>query len=175
MAYVASAATAIRSEEADGYLDNLLVRQVDRASWLATRATIILSVVLVAGPAAGVGFWLSAHSGTPPTIGELTAAGLNATAPAILLLGFAILAVGFTPSWTSTVCYALIAWSFLTAMLGSTLHLSHWILDTSLLQHPALAPTTNPNWHIVAAYAILSALLATAGTVRFTRRDLRPA
>jgi ABC-2 type transport system permease protein len=175
MAYVASAATAIRSEEADGYLDNLLVRQVGRASWLATRATIVLAVVLVAGPAAGVGFWLSAHSGTSLTIGELTAAGLNATAPAILLLGFAILAVGFTPNWTSTVCYALIAWSFLTAMLGSTLHLSHWILDTSLLQHPALAPTTNPNWHIVAAYAILSALLATAGTVRFTRRDLRPA
>jgi ABC-2 type transport system permease protein len=175
MAYVAAAVTAIRAEEADGYLDNLLVRQVGRASWLATRATTILAVILVAGPAAGVGFWLSAHSSTPLTVGELTAAGLNATAPAILLLGFATLAIGFTPSWTSTLCYALIAWSFLTAMLGSTLHLNHWMMDTSLLQHPALAPATNPNWHVVAAYTVLSALLATAGTVRFTHRDLKPA
>jgi ABC-2 type transport system permease protein len=173
MAYVAAAAAAIRSEEAEGYLDNLLVRQVGRASCLATRANIILAVVLLAGPAAGVGFWLSARRSTPMTIGELTAAGVNAAAPAILLLGFAVLAVGFVPRWTATICYALIAWSFLIAMLGSVLHLNHWVLDTSLLQHPALAPAANPNWHVVAAYAILSALLAAAGTVGFAHRDLR--
>jgi len=173
MGYVASAAGAIREQEAEGYLDNLLVRQVGRAGWLATRTTIVLAVTLLAGFTAGVGFWLGARGGAGISLGELAAAGLNAAAPAILLLGFAVLVVGFAPRWTSVLCYALIAWSFLFDMLGSVIHLNHWLLDTSLLQHPALAPTTDPNWRVVATYAVLGLLLAAAGTTRFVRRDLQ--
>jgi len=173
MGYVASAAGAIREQEAEGYLDNLLVRQVGRAGWLATRTAIALAVTLLAGFTAGVGFWLGARGGAGISLGELAAAGMNAAAPAILLLGFAVLVIGFAPRWTSTLCYALIAWSFLLDMLGSVIHPNHWLLDTSLLQHPALAPTTDPNWRVVATYAFLGALLAVAGTARFVRRDLR--
>jgi len=57
-------------------------------------------------------------------------------------------------------------------MPGSVIHLNHWVLDTSLLQHPALAPTTIPNWQVVATYAVLGLLLAAAGTTQFVRRDL---
>jgi putative exporter of polyketide antibiotics len=71
-------------------------------------------------------------------------------------------------------CYALIAWSFLLDMLGSVIHPNHWVLDTSLLQHPALSPTTDPNWQVVATYAVLGLLLAAAGTARFVRRALQP-
>ena len=173
MGYVASASGAIRKQEAEGYLDNLLVRQVGRAAWLATRTTIVLAVTLLAGFTAGVGFWLGSRGGAGISLGELAAAGMNAAAPAILLLGFAILVVGFAPRWTSTLCYALIAWSFLLDMLGSVIHPNHWLLDTSLLQHPALAPTTDPNWRVVATYAFLGVLLAAAGTTRFVRRDLQ--
>ena len=173
MGYVASASGAIREQEAEGYLDNLLVRQVGRAAWLATRTTIVLAVTLLAGFTAGVGFWLGSRGGAGISLGELAAAGMNAAAPAILLLGFAILVVGFAPRWTSTLCYALIAWSFLLDMLGSVIHPNHWLLDTSLLQHPALAPTTDPNWRVVATYAFLGVLLAAAGTTRFVRRDLQ--
>jgi ABC-2 type transport system permease protein len=174
MGYVASAAGAIREQEAEGYLDNLLVRQVGRAGWLATRTTIVLVVTLLAGYTAGVGFWLGSRGGAGISLGELAVAGLNAAAPAILLLGFAVLVIGLAPRRTSTLCYALIAWSFLLDMLGSVIHLNHWVLDTSLLQHPALAPTTDPNWQVVATYAFLGVLLAAAGTARFVRRDLQP-
>jgi len=173
MGYVASAAGAIREQEAEGYLDNLLVRQVGRAGWLATRTVIVLAVTLLAGLTAGVGFWLGARGGAGISLGELAAAGLNAAASAILLLGFAVLVIGFAPRWTSMLCYALIAWSFLLDMLGSVIHPNHWLLDTSLLQHPALAPTTDPNWRVVATYAVLGVLLAAAGTARFVRRDLQ--
>jgi len=121
------------------------VTQVGRAVWLATRTTIVLAVTLLAGLTAGVGFWLGARGGAGISLGELTAAGLNAAAPAVLLLGFAILVIGFAPLWTSMLCYALIAWSFLLDILGSAIHPNHWVLDTSPLQHLALAPTTDPN------------------------------
>jgi hypothetical protein len=58
-------------------------------------------------------------------------------------------------------------------MLGSVIQLNHRVLDTSLLRHPALAPTTDPNWRVVAAYAFLGVLLAAADTARFVRRDLQ--
>jgi len=105
----------------------------------------VLAVTLLAGLTAGVGFWLGARGGAGISLGELTAAGLNAAAPAVLLLGFAILVIGFAPLWTSMLCYALIAWSFLLDILGSAIHPNHWVLDTSPLQHLALAPTTDPN------------------------------
>ena len=70
-------------------------------------------------------------------------------------------------------CYGLMAWSFLLDMLGSVIHPNHWVLDTSLLQHPALAPTTDPNWRVVATCVVLGALLAAVGTARFVRRDLQ--
>jgi ABC-2 type transport system permease protein len=78
MGYVASAAGAIREQEAEGYLDNLLVRQVGRAVWLATRTTIVLAVTLLAGLTAGVGFWLGSRGGAGISLGQLAAAGLNA-------------------------------------------------------------------------------------------------
>jgi len=87
-------------------------------------------------------FWLGSRGGAGISLGELAAAGLNAATPAILLVGFAILMIGRAPRWTSTLCYALNAWSFLLDMLGSVIHLNHWVLDTSLLQHPALALAT---------------------------------
>jgi hypothetical protein len=43
----------------------------------------------------------------------------------------------------------------------------------ALQQHPALAPTTDPNWRVVATYVVLGLLLAAAGTARFVRRDLQ--
>ena len=133
----------------------------------------MLAVTIVAGLTAGVCFWLGSRGGAGISLGELAAAGLNAATPAILLLGFAILVIGRAPRWTSTLCYALIAWSFLLDMLGSVIHLNHWVLDTSLLRHPALALTTDPNWRVVATYAVLGVLLAAAGTARFVRRDLQ--
>ena len=107
-------------------------------------------------------------------LGDLLQAGLNAAAPAVLLLGIGLFTLGLMPRWAAPVCYALLAWSFLLDMLGSVLHLNHWVLDTSLLQHPRLAPVTTPNWTITAIYAAFAALLAAARRLAFQRRDLQP-
>lgn len=89
----------------DGYLDNLLVRSVSRARWLSARAFVIFAAVAAAGLLGGAGFWAGAatqHAGL--TFGELLLAGLNAAAPAALLLGIGLLAFGFAPRLTSAVC-----------------------------------------------------------------------
>jgi ABC-2 type transport system permease protein len=173
MGYVASAAGSIREEEAEGYLDNLLVRRVRRGPWLAVRVAIAAIVAVIAGLVAGVGFWLGGARNAQLSLRELTLAGVNAAAPAILLLGMAILVVGFLPRWTTTASYGVLAWSFLIDMLGSVIHLNHWVVDTSLLQHPALAPAADPNWRVVATYVVLGAVLALVGGRWFVGRDLQ--
>ena len=153
MAYVASAVGKVREDEAEGYLDNLVVRSVSRQRWLAGRVGLAFAVLVSAGVLGGLAFWISAaaqHAGL--TVLELFLAGVNTAAPAALLLGIGVLTIGFVPRLTSIVCWGLLAWAFLLDMLGSAIKVNHWVMDTSLLYHMALAPAVNPDWRIVGTY-----------------------
>jgi polyether ionophore transport system permease protein len=174
MAYVASAIGKVREDEAEGYVDNLVVRSISRQHWLSGRAGLILAVLLAAGLLGGVSFWITAasqHAGL--TFSELLLAGINSAAPAALLLGIGVLTLGFIPRLTSITCWGLLAWAFLLDMLGSAIKVNHWLMDTSLLYHPALAPAVNPNWRIAATYLAIGCAAALLGGWRFTRRDLQ--
>ena len=174
MAYVASAVSRVREDEAEGYLDNLVVRSVSRERWLSGRTALIVAVLLLAGLLGGTGFWVGAasqHAGL--TFHELLLAGLNATAPAVALLGIGVGALGFVPRLTPVVCWGILGWAFLLDMLGSAIKLNHWLMDTSLLQHMALAPAVNPDWRIAGTYLAIGVVAAALGAWRFARRDLQ--
>ncbi len=174
MAYVASALGKVREDEAEGYLDNLVVRAVSRQRWLCGRAGLIFAVLAGAGILAGMAFWAAAasqHAGL--SFHELLLAGINSAAPAALLLGIGLFALGFIPRLTTAVCWGILAWAFLLDMLGSAVKVNHWLMDTSLLYHPALVPAVNPNWRIVGTYLALGCAAALLGGWRFTRRDLQ--
>ena len=100
-------------------------------------------------------------------------AGVNAMAPAILLLGIGMLVYGFWPRRTTIAAYGVIALSFLIQTIGSAVHLNHWISDLSILQHIALVPAVSPNWEPVLWYMGIGLTLAAMGMWRFTRRDLQ--
>jgi ABC-2 type transport system permease protein len=138
------------------------------------QAGLILAVLVGAGILAGMAFWAAAasqHAGL--SFHELLLAGVNSSAPAALLLGIGLLALGFMPRLTSAVCWGIVAWAFLLDMLGSAVKVNHWIMDTSLLYHPALAPAVDPDWRIVGTYLALGCAAALLGGWRFTRRDLQ--
>ena len=173
MAYVASAVSRARDDEAAGYLDNLLVRRVSRLGWLAGSTALILAVTLVAGVAGGVAFWAGAaaqHSGLH--LHELLLAGLNGAVPAVALLGIGVGVLGFAPRLTAFACWGILAWAFLIDMLGSAIKVNHWVMDTSLLRHVALAPAVGPDWPIAGIYLAIGCAAAALGAWRFTRRDL---
>lgn len=173
MAYVASAVNRIRDEEADGHLDNLLVRSVGRPRWLAGSAGLVLGVLAVAAVFGGLAFWAGVASQRGGLgLHELMLAAVNSAAPAALLLGFGVLTFGFAPRLTAMVCWGTLAWAFGLDMLGSAIRLNHWLMDTSLLHHMALAPAVNPDWRIVGTYLGLGAGAVLAGGWRFARRDL---
>jgi len=175
MAYVASAVGRVREDEAQGYVDNFLVRSVSRIQWLWGRIVLMIVVIILAGLCSGVGAWAGAasqHAGVG--FHPLLPAGLNIIAPAILLLGVGICAFGFVPRLTTVIAYSVIAWSFLLQIVSSGLNLNHWVLDTSVLNHVALAPAVSPNWQSAAVLTVIGLSLCAMGTLSFTRRDLKP-
>jgi ABC-2 type transport system permease protein len=168
--------TVMRTEEADGYLENLLVRPVSRTSWLAGRLGLSSLLLLTAGLLAGIGAWAGAasqHSGV--RFGSLVTAGLNVVPPGLFLLGLGALVLGAWPRLTSAAVYGYLTWSFLVEFAGGVVHTSHWLLDTSVFFHMVPAPATTPDWSSMAVITGLGILGAVLGGILLCRRDQKNA
>ena len=138
--------THARAEEAEGRLDNILVRPVSKLSWLFGRLMLAIAVLLASGLLAGIFTWLataSQHSGV--SLATLLDAGLNVVPPAILVLGTGALVLGTVPRATAIATYCIVGWSILIELVGGIGALSHWILDTSVFHQMASAPATAPD------------------------------
>jgi ABC-2 type transport system permease protein len=170
---VAGQIAAIRNEEADGHLDNLLVRPVARWQWLAVRLGVGLGLVVAASVLAGLAAWAGAASQHADIeLGELLKAGLNVIPPAVFVLGIGGLAFGVWPRGSIGVAYGLVVWSFLVETIASVFDSNHWLRDTSPLLHITPVPAANPNWTAAAWLFGLGLLAALAGIGAFGRRDL---
>jgi len=154
----------------------LLVRRVSRARWLAARLTIGVAALVVVGVTSGITAWIGAasqHAGVPFT--KVVAAGVNVVPVGILVLGVGTLTQGVLPRATSTVAYALVAWSFLVEIVGGVVRANHWLLDLSLFHHIAPAPAADPRWVADGLFVIIGCALAALGAAIFVRRDIATA
>jgi len=174
MAMAASSISGIREDESEGFLDNLLVRGVSRMRWLLSRVFLGIITIVVAGLliSSGVGLGLI-HQSFGISFSLLLQSGLNAIVPALFVFGVGIMALGFLPRLASAIAYAVIAWSFLISIVSSGINLNHWISDTSILQHMALAPAANPTWNTNLIIVAVSLVFIIIGALRFNSRDLQ--
>jgi ABC-2 type transport system permease protein len=163
---------AIRAEEAEGRLENLVVRPLTRWRWFAQRLGLSTVLLVAAGLLAGVGAWVGAasqHSGVG--LGSLLVAGVNIVLPALFLLGLGALAIGLWPRRASAIVYGYLAWSFLIEFIGAVVHANHIILDSSVFFHLAPAPAANPDWVSATVMLGLAGAGALVGCVFLSRRD----
>ncbi|HUC89645.1 MAG TPA: hypothetical protein VMR45_02485 [Patescibacteria group bacterium] len=175
MAFAASNVSDTRNEEAEGYLDNLVVRPYGRVRWLWGRLFLTILAIIVAGFTAGAVAWMGVaiqHGGM--SFSSILLAGLNGAVPAILLAGIGVFCFGVWPRMTSLVTYGVVAWAFLLEMVSAGLNLNHWILDTSLLNHVVMAPLASPDWAKNLLLVAIGLAFAAVGSMAFNRRDLKP-
>ena len=175
-AFAAGQISAIRSEEAGGYLDYLLARPVSPPTWLAGRLGSAAALVAAAGLATGVGGWIGVatrHSGIG--FAAMLQAGLNVAVPALFILGVGALLYGLVPRLAVPVLYALVLWSFLVEIIGSSITASHWLPDTAVRSHLGPVLATSLNWTAIAWLTGLGVIAALAGLAAFGRRDLAAA
>lgn len=170
---VAGQVVATRDEESSARLDNLFTRPIGRYRWLSGRLAVALVLLVSCGIVAGLAEWCGATATHASVgLGRLVVAGIAVTAPAVALLGIGTLTHAVAPRWTGTVVYAAVAWSFLVDLVGSLFRGPHWLLDTSLTYHVALAPAVDPDWTSTAVLALLGVAAAVVGAAWFARRDL---
>jgi len=159
----ASQISGTRGEEADGRVDNLLARHLNRGAWLASRLGFGVALVIAAGLATGIGGWIGAAAWHGVGLGGMLQAGLNVAIPGLFILGVGTLLYGFVPRFAAPVLYVLILWSFLVEIVGASITRNHWLLDTAVLTHLGPVPATGLRW------------TAIAGLAAFSRRDVAAA
>ncbi len=167
---------ALRDEEAEGRLDNLLARAVSRRRWLAGRLGFAAALAAAAGLASGVGGWIGVATGhSDIELSAMLQAGLNVTVPALLVLGVGTLVYGLAPRLATPILYGLVVWSFVVQVIGSSITTNHWLLDTSVLAHLDPVPAASLDWTAAAWLTGLGVLTAVVGLTAFDRRDLAAA
>lgn len=165
--------SSLRSGEADGQLENLLVRPVSRLRWYGAGTGLAAAEAALAAVLAGTCAWVGesiGHAGVSfPTMLD---AGLNLLSPALVVLGVGALFFGFAPRLAVAATYALVVWSFLVDLIGGVVGLNHWLLDTSLFHQVSAAPAVAPNWGVNGVLIGLAVAGAAVGGAAFARRDL---
>jgi len=165
--------SAMREEEADGHLDNLLARYLRRSTWVDGRLRFATALVVAISIAAGLGGWIgvaSRNSGVGFT--AMLQTGLNLMPAALFILGLGTLLFGLVPRLAAPLLYALILWSFLIEIIGSSITSNRLLLDTALFSHLGPVPAASLNWTTIGTLTGLGALAAVAGIAAFQRRDL---
>ena len=164
--------SATRAEEAGGYADHLLARQVSKRHWMTSRLIVSAVLIIIVSFAAGLAGWAGiAGQHTGLSFAEFVKAGLNITPPALFVLGVGSFAYGIWPRLAAPAAYALVAWSLLIELLATVIT-NRWLLDTSVLHHIQPVPAARPDWTTAAWLTALGILAASAGTTLFSRRDL---
>jgi ABC-2 type transport system permease protein len=167
--------SATRSEEADGYLDNLLARRVGRGNWLAGRLAFAAALAALCGLATAAGGWLGlAVTGAGGEIGivAMLEAGFNVMVLALFVLGIGAFLYGLVPRIAVPALYAFILWSFVIVLIGSSVTTNRWLLDTALLTHLGPVPATGLHWAAIAWMGGIAVAASAAGFLMFRRRDL---
>lgn len=164
---------ALRTEEATGRLEHLLVRPVSRWRWLGGSALLAVAASLLVVAAAAVGLWVGAWL-TGGGVGFVDAFGpLLATVPVVVLFcGLAVLAFGGAPRSTVALPVASAVVLYLLELIQTVLDLPERVLDLSpfrwLPQPPAEPWSAGP----AAVLVLLGVAAAVGGVVLFSRRDL---
>jgi ABC-2 type transport system permease protein len=167
---------AMRGEEADGHLDHLLARPLDRRAWLAGRLGFAALFIVAAALATGLAAWAGIAGGPGGLgLGPMLQAGLNLVPPALLILGLGTLLLGVAPRLATPLLYALVLWSFLIEIVGTSITSSQWLLDTALFTHVGPVPAAGLDWPAMGILTGLGLIAALIGLATFKRRDLAAA
>lgn len=165
--------SGIRRDEAKGYLDNLLVQPTRRQNWLIGRLWLVAAMFMVIALAAGLTTWGVAHAEHitfglgAALLGSLSLGGIM-----LLTLGVGAFFYGFLPKVAVAAMAVVIGWAFVFDILKSFFHFSSWVTRTSLLTYIPTNPSKAPDWTATAWLVVIGLVLAAAGVVRFTKRDI---
>ncbi|HEX9625259.1 MAG TPA: ABC transporter permease, partial [Streptosporangiaceae bacterium] len=155
--------------------DSVLATATGRIAWSASHLLIAAAgtVLIVASVGLGAGLGYTYRSGGGGSeIGRLLAAGLAQAPAALVLGGLAVALFGLLPRFSVSGSWAVLGVLVLLLLLGTTLRLSHWVMDISPFTHLPKLPGGTVHALPLVLLGLIAIALAGAGLVGLRHRDL---
>ena len=164
---------ALRQEEADGRLDNLLVRAVERRRLLTQTTGLAFAAACVVALAGSVGLWAGAAMVDAGVGAGQVLRPMAGTLPLVALFtGMSVLVFGLAPRLTVALPLALGVLGYLLNTFGTLLNWPSIIVAVSPFNHLARLPAA-PMTATAASVMIGAGVAAAAmGVLGFARRDV---
>jgi ABC-2 type transport system permease protein len=167
---------AARQEEAEGRVDNLLVRGVVRWRWLAATTAYALLAAAILVTIATAALWAGTELVDAPVTSSQVIEPMAGTLPLVALFtGIAVLVFGIAPRLTVVVPVTIAILAYLLDTFGTALDWPNLVLALSPFHHLARLPGAPMTLPAIAVMTGIGALAAVGGIVAFARRDLRGA
>lgn len=167
---------AVRQEEAEGRLDNLLVRGVVRWRWLAVTSGYAFAAALLLMVATTAALWAGAQLVDAPVTTARVVEAMAGTLPVVVLFtGIAVLVYGLAPRLTVGLTVTLAVLGYLLDTFGTLLDWPGVVLGVSPFHHLARLPAQPMTFTSIAVMTATGLVAAAAGIFAFARRDLHGA
>jgi ABC-2 type transport system permease protein len=165
--------STLRSEETDGRAEVMLATSTSR--WWYALSTlvpaILLPVVLLVLTGASMPIMQAMNDGSASLVGTLTKAALVLTPGILLVLGFAMLLVGWKPRWYGLV-WAVIGWSMLASWVLALFNPPDWLLKLQPWGYLPHLPSDPMRWGAFSLELGLGLAMTALGLIAYRRRDI---
>ena len=163
----------LRSEETDGRAEVMLATSTTR--WRYALSTlvpaILLPVVLLVLTGASMPILQAMNDGSASLIGSLTKAALVLTPGVLLVLGFAMLLVGWKPRWYG-LAWAVIGWSMLASWVFALFNPPDWLLKLQPWGYLPHLPSDPMRWGAFSIELVAGLAMVALGLLGYRRRDI---
>jgi ABC-2 type transport system permease protein len=173
--YAVSAVLRLRSEETEGHAEPVLATAAGRIAWSAAHLTIAATgtvlILAMTGLGAGLGYVYRA-GGSGADMGKLLGAGLAQAPAALVIGGIAAALFGLLPRASVGMSWTALGIAVAMMLIGSTVQLSHWVMDVSPYAHLPKLPGGEVRPLPLILLCVIALLLAAVGVAGLRRRDI---
>jgi ABC-2 type transport system permease protein len=171
--FAISSALRPRSDEAEGRVEVLLATGMSRTRWLVANmsVTVVGSFVVVVAAGLGLGTGYALATGDRAAVLDYTIATVPYVAPVLVTAAVARLLFGLAPRLAG-LAWLVLGFAVVVLMFGQLFGLPGWLQALSPFDHLALVPAEEFRWAPFLAVGAVAGVLAAAGVLGFTRRDV---
>lgn len=164
----------IRGEEKHGLMEHLLVRSVSRYQIMASYTLIAFACSIVFNFLTAIGFWSVGRivMDDPISLATFIKASMVYVPALWVMIGIALMFIGFLPSFTSVV-WVYLGYSFFAVYLGRMIQLPEWTASLAPYGHIPQLPIDEMNWINVTILTSITLLMAIAGFIGYGQRDIQ--
>jgi len=171
--FAVTAALRPRREETSGRAEGVLATGVSRTEWYASHLVIALlgSVFILFVTGLGLGLAALGTATGSSILGQVIPAMLAYTPAVWVVVGVAVLAVGWAPR-AALAAWLLVVYAFFMRYMGALLDLPQWMMSLSPFSHIASLPAEDFRATPVILLTVIALAFIGLGLVGFHRRDV---